>query len=110
MIRPFQPNGSTIAVANSVSSVSGTLPEECSQVALYNTSATATVYWTSRTLNAVADAAPAAVIPVDGGAVGAMPIPPGAQVRLTVGAGLKKYAAIASAADGNLLITPGIGN
>lgn len=110
MIRPFQPNGSTIAIANGVASAPGTLPEECTQVALYNTSSTATVYWTSRVLNTVTDPDPTAVIPVAGGARGAMPIPPGAQVRLTVGAGMKKYAVIASAADGNLMITPGVGN
>lgn len=110
MMRPFQPIPSaTIAQTNATSSEGGSLPESCEQVALYNTSATAVVYWECRTLTAAADTGPTAVVPA-GETLGAMPIPPGAQIRLTVARGHKKYATIASAADGALVITPGIGD
>lgn len=107
---PFQPaDGATIAQANATTSAGGSLPDNAAQVALFNTSATATVYWSCRSLNSPADAGPTAVIP-SGGTLGSIPVPPGAQIRLTVGRGPKKYATIASAADGALLITPGEGN
>lgn len=111
MIRPFQPvPAGTIAQTNAVASAGGTLPDACTVVAIYNSSATATVFWECRTLNSLADAGPSAVIPVSGGASGGMPVPPSTQMRVTVGPGNKKYATIASAADGVLYITPGQGN
>ena len=110
MDQPFQAaDGATIAQPNATSSAGGSLPDNAAQVALYNSSSSATVYWSCRSLNSAADAGPTAVIPVSG-TLGSQPIPPGAYLRLTVGRGPKKYATIASAADGNLLITPGEGN
>lgn len=113
-IRPFQPkSGGTFFVANAVAASAPALLEDtCSQVTLYNSSATAVAYWRSQSINLTADAGSNAVVPTAGGApaVGDIPIPPGAQIRLTVGFGLKKFSVIASAADGNLYITPGLGN
>lgn len=108
---PFNPGGynNTIFQANATSSAGGSLPDTCSQVALHNTSATATAYFVCRTLNSPADAGPTAAVPADG-VLGSFPVPPGAQIRVTVGRGPKKYATIASAADGALEITPGEGN
>jgi len=111
MIRPFQPMpAGTIAQANAATTAGGSLPESCGMVSLYNTSTTATVFWECRLLNAVTDAGPTAVIPIAGGVTGGFPVAPGEHVRLSVGAGNKKYATIASAADGILYITPGMGN
>ncbi|MDT0507529.1 hypothetical protein [Novosphingobium sp. MMS21-SN21R] len=111
MIRPFQPmSAGAIAQANATSSAGGSLPETCNVVALYNSSATAVVFWECRTLTSTADAGPTAVVPASGGATGGFPIPPGQLIRVTVAPGIKKYATIASAADGILYITPGQGN
>jgi hypothetical protein len=108
---PFNPGGfnNTIAQANATSSAGGSLPDTAAQVALYNSSSTATAYFVCRVLNSPADAGPTAVVP-SGGTLGAMPVPPGQQIRVTVARGPKKYATIASAADGTLFITPGEGN
>jgi hypothetical protein len=109
MIRPFDPGiNETFLQANATSSAGGTLPEDANTVALYNTSATATAYFVcTPTTGGVTPIA--AVVPT-GGAQGSFPIPPGQMVRITVPAGPKAYRTIASAADGNLLITAGRGN
>ena len=111
MMTPFNPGGynNTIAQANAIASAGGSLPDTASQVVLTNTSATATAYFVCRTLNRPSDAGPTAVIPA-GATLGSTPILPGQQIRLTVARGPKKYATIASAADGALFITPGEGN
>lgn len=111
-IRPFQPKaGGTIAIANAIAaSTPASLDESCDAVALYNTSETATAYWRCQSLPLPTTAGANAVVPVAAGAQGDMPIPPGGQIRLTVGSGLKKFSVIASAADGTLFITPGVGN
>lgn len=107
---PFNPGvNNTIAQANATSSAGAALPEWASQVALTNTSATAIAYFVCRSLNSPADAGPTAVI-ASGATLGSMPILPGQQIRVTVAKGPKKYATIASAADGTLFITPGEGN
>lgn len=98
----------TIAQANATTSAGGSLPDTCAQVVLYNSSTTATAYFVCRSLNSPADAGPTAVVPVPG-TPGSMPIPPGQSYCLTVARGPKKYATIASAADGTLFITPGEG-
>lgn len=109
MIRPFEPGqGNTIAQANATSSAGGSLPEDAGQVVLYNSSTTATAYWICRG-GFEADTGPTAVVPA-GETLGGIPIPPAAQIRLSVPRGPKKYATIASAADGTLFITPGEGN
>jgi hypothetical protein len=107
---PFDPGlNQTISQANATSSAGGSLPADCSQVALTNTSATATAYFVCTQAQG-SEAAVAAVVPASGGANGGFPILPGHQVRISVPFGPKLYRTIASAADGALLITPGRGN
>ena len=105
-IKPFQPkSGGTVVIANAVAaSTPALLDEGCDQVALYNSSATATAFWRCQAITQTGDTMANASATTD------MPIPPDAQVRITVGMGLKKFSVIASAADGNLYITPGKGN
>ena len=109
-VLPFDPGiNDTIAQANATSSAGGVLPEDTNTVVLYNTSTTATAYFVcTPTTGGVTPIA--ALVPVAGGATGSMPIPPGAQIRITVPVGPKAYRTIASAADGNLMITAGRGN
>ena len=110
MIPPFNPGiNQTIAQTNATSSAGGSLPDTAAQVVLTNTSATATAYFVCNRLGNASDAGPTAVIPT-GGTLGSFPVLPGQQIRLTVARGPKKYATIASAADGTLFITPGEGN
>jgi hypothetical protein len=107
-IRPFQPiSGKSFYVANSATgSNPAELPESCDSVVLYNTSATAVAYWrcdpydTTNVNKAVVATTSA----------GDLPIPPSQQIRVSVGKNRKQFSVIASAADGNLIITPGIGN
>jgi hypothetical protein len=106
---PFDPGlNQTISQANATSSAGGSLPDDCTQVALTNTSATATAYFVCTQAQG-SEAAIAAAVP-SGGTRGGFPVLPGQQVRITVPAGPKLYRTIASAADGALLITPGRGN
>lgn len=107
---PFNPGeNNTIAQANATSSAGGSLPDWASQVVLTNTSSSATAYFVCRALNSPADSGPTAVVP-SGGTLGSFPVLPGQQIRVTVAKGPKKYATIASAADGTLFVTPGEGN
>jgi hypothetical protein len=110
-MNPFDPGiNQTIARANTTSSTGGALPDNADVVVLVNTSATATAYFVCTPL-VQGSTAVAAVAPVAGGALGSFAIPPNSGlIRLTVPEGPKAYRAIASAADGNLLITPGRGN
>ena len=108
MIAPFDPGvNETIAQANAVTSAGGTLPEDCNVVALYNTSASAVAYFVC--VPTIGRTAEAAVVP-SGGTLGSLPIPPGQMIRISVPNGPKAFRTIASAADGNLLISPGRGN
>jgi hypothetical protein len=111
--KPFQPvRTGTFYVANATSASSpAALPDSVEQVVLYNSSSTAIAYWACQGLTTSADTGPTAVVPTTTNpGVGDMPIPPSAQIRLSVGYGPKKFSVIASAADGNLYITPGRGN
>lgn len=112
MLRPFQGvTGGTIAVANATTaSASAALPEGNDTVVLYNSSATATAYFRCQTVATSGTSGQLATVPVTGGANGDFPVPPGAQIRVGVGAGYKKFSVIASAADGVLFITPGTGD
>lgn len=114
IIKPFQPKpAGAFLVANAVAaSAPAALDDTCAQVVLYNSSATATAFWICQNLSLSTDTGPTAVIPTtaQSPAVGATPVPPGARVRLGVGYGPKKFSVIASAADGNLYITPGNGD
>jgi hypothetical protein len=110
MMIPFNPGANnTIAQTNATSSAGGSLPDWAAQVVLTNTSATATAYFVCSSLNSPADTGPTAIVPV-GATLGSMPVLPGQQIRVSVAKGNKKYATIASAADGTLFITPGEGN
>lgn len=111
-IPPFQPmGGASFLIANATSaSTPRLLPEGCNQVALHNTSATAIAYVRVQPLSLSTDSKPSAVVPTTADpAVGDMPVPPGAQIRITCGWNWKSISAIASAADGNLVVTPGYG-
>lgn len=113
-IKPFQAhNGATFYVANAVvASAPALLDQDTDTVALYNSSTTAVAYWRCVGLSLATDPGASAVVPTAAQtpAVGDIPIPPGAILRLSVGSGWKRFSVIASAADGNLFITPGTGN
>lgn len=112
-LKPFQPkSGGTFYVANAVAaSTQAALSESSDQVVLYNSSASAIAFWRCQNVQLNTDSGTSAVVPTTAQTppVGDIPIPPGAQIRLTVGFGPKKFSVIASAADGNLYITPGKG-
>lgn len=114
ILKPFQPKaGGTFFVANAVAaSTPAALDESCGQVVLYNSSATAMAFWRCQNLSLSTDAGANAVAPTtaQAPAVGDIVVPPNQRVRLTVGYGPKKFSVIASAADGNLYITPGNGD
>jgi len=105
-VKPFQAKpGGSITVANGTSaSAAASLDEGCETVGLTNTSATAIAYFRCDSVVTDAQAVPAVTV-----ATG-LPILPMNQIRVTVGLGKKLFTAIASAADGNLIITPGQGD
>jgi hypothetical protein len=106
--KPFAPAwGATTSVANSASATAAVvLPKSCQQVVLTNTSATArthvvvTVYQDQATV-------PTGDAPTTSNG---LPILPNQQIRITVGPGCKVIRTIATAADGNIIITPGNGD
>lgn len=103
--RPFQPiPGGTVVIANATSAAAATVFSAGSEYVFYNSSATATAFIRMTSTPVSGDAAGTATTTTD------MPIPPGAQIRLSFGVGRKSLSAIASAADGNLYVTPGHGN
>jgi hypothetical protein len=108
-IQPFAPaEGGTITVANSASATAATpLPLDCDVVVLSNSSSTATVFvrvtYYDEQSDTMTGAAP--TVTTD------LPILPLNQIRRRVAPGrFKVIRTIASAADGNLYITPGTGN
>lgn len=105
--RPFAPAwGKSTVVANSVTATAAVvLPKVCQQVRLTNTSATARTFVRVTTFQNE-DAPPTGDAPT---VTADFPINPGAQVCLTVGPGNKLIRTIASAADGNIIISPGNG-
>lgn len=107
---PFNPRGlGTFAIANATSSSAAVaLKGGDAQYVFYNSSATAIAYVEVTNTEGGSTARPA-VVPTTS-VNGSFPIPPGAQVRITLGTGSKSLTAIASAADGNLYVTPGNGN
>lgn len=109
---PFQPHvGATLRLANTTGGTAGVLPEDAQTVVLYNTSSSATAFWRLKHTNPDDDGDPTAVAPgVGAGNEGDFPVPPGQQIRITVAEGRKKFAVIATAADGDLYITPGKGD
>lgn len=105
-VKPFNPRaGGTIVIANATSAAAAVpLHDLNDSFVFYNSSATAIGFIRVTKLDLSSDPAQTATTTAD------MPIPPGAQVRLNFGFGLKKISAIASAADGNLYVTAGTGN
>lgn len=105
-MRPFNPKpGGTIAITNATTATADqSLDEDCQQLSLYNSSATAiaffrvTTYPTSSLGTGVAP-----TVTTD------MPVGPGHRIVVTVGRGPKEIRCIASAANGILYVTPGQG-
>lgn len=98
--------GSEFPITNATSaSAAFVLPESCREVALTNTSTTATA-WVFVTRYDTSTP-PAGTAPVVGST--GLPILPGQQIRIGVGVRGKVIRAIASAADGLLMVNPGNG-
>jgi hypothetical protein len=112
-MKPFSPAfQGTFYIANAVAASTPALLSGGDMVVLYNSSATATAYVRIQpiTLNTDTISANTATVPGVAGSPGSFPVPPLAQIRITTTHGSKSISAIASAADGNLYITPGHGN
>lgn len=106
MLKPFNPKpGGTISITNATTPAAAvSLDADCDQFVFYNSSATAIAFPRVTILSLTGDAAQTADSATD------MPIPPGAQIRLTFGVGRKSISVDASAADGTLYVTAGHGN
>lgn len=101
----FSPQqGGSFVIANAVASAAGVaVPENASAVSLSNSSATATAFARVTLFPSAADVGSGAAAT----ATTDLPILPLSTVVVNVGTGWKKIRAIASAADGNLYVTPG---
>lgn len=106
--RPFAPAwGNTTVVSNATSATAAVaLPSSCEQLVLTNTSLTARTHVRVTTYDQ-ADGAPTGDAPTTSTG---LPILPNSQVRITVGPGAKVIRTIATAADGEIIITPGNGD
>lgn len=109
IINPFSPvEGKTVTVANATSATAATpIPFESDVVVLTNSSTTATVFvrvtYYDNANDTMTGVAPTTTVD--------LPILPQQQIRRNVAPQrFKVIRAIASAADGNLYITPGTGN
>lgn len=106
-IAPFQAKqGGTFLIANGVAASADSFPidDTCASIALYNSSATAIAFYRITpypTNTPVAGIAP--TVTTD------MPVGPGHRIIIYTGTGFKRIRTIASAADGNLYVTPGNG-
>jgi hypothetical protein len=106
MERVFAPDfGGTFVVTNATSATAAVnLPETCQEIALANTSATARVHvFVTPYLDIVT---PTGTAPTTSTG---MPILPGQLIRVRVGMGRKVIRTIATAADGEIIVTPGNG-
>jgi len=98
--------GDTTNVTNAIAATAAVaLPKQADEVMLTNTSATAITYVI---VTPYLDEAtvPTGTAPT---ASNGFPVLPASQVRVYVGAGCKVIRTIASAADGAIIITPGVG-
>jgi len=96
--------GSTTNVANATSATAAiVLPKNCNCVVLTNTSTTARSH-VILTMYSNESSPPTGVAPTTSTGV---PILPGQQIVVYVGPGLNVLRTIATAADGNILVTPG---
>lgn len=105
--KPFCPAwGQQTVVTNATSATAAVvIPKSCEQVALTNTSTTATSFILV-TYYETEGAPPTGTAPTTSTG---FPIPPSTQIVVTVGFGNKLMRTIASAADGNIIISPGNG-
>lgn len=97
--------GSTINIVNAITATTAVaLPKNANALVLTNTSATARVHVALTQYQSEGDVLPTGTAPTtsDG-----FPILPNQQVFIYVGPGLSVIRAIATAADGNLIVTPG---
>lgn len=107
MERVFAPGfGDEIIIPNATSATAAqNLPSNCQEIALWNTSATATVVIYVTPYDGIVTPTGTAPTTSDG-----FPVPPNSGlVRIRVGSGRKVIRAIATAADGNLWVIPGNG-
>jgi hypothetical protein len=106
MFDVFAPGwGSTSTVTNATSATAAiNLPPNAQEVLLTNTSATARVHVFVTTYEGAT--VPAGVAPTTSTG---LPILPGQQIRVRVGSYNKVIRTIATAADGEIIITPGNG-
>ena len=106
MFEIFAPGWAAITtVANAVTATAAVaLPEGAEEVALYNSSATATTF--VRVTPYFGATVPTGDEPTTSRG---MPVPPGQLIRIRVGRGPKVIRTIATAADGNITIIPGNG-
>ncbi len=107
-IRPFAPaEGKTTTVANSATATAAVdLPFDCDAVMLSNSSATAITFVRVTYYGSASDTA-TGTAPT---ATTDFPVLPASQVRRGLQPGIRKVIrTIASAADGNIYITPGSG-
>lgn len=96
---------STINIVNAIASATGVaLPKNCNALLLTNTSATARAHVNVTPYFSEGDVLPAGIAPTTSDS---LPILPNQQIVVYVGPGLNVIRAIATAADGNLLVTPG---
>ena len=102
----FNPGwGSEFSVTNAITATpAADLPTTCREVALTNTSATAEVRVFVTAYDGVTTPTGTAPTMTTG-----LPVLPGQQIRIGVGLGRKVIRAIASAADGALMVNPGNG-
>lgn len=106
-VRPFAPaEGKTSTVVNATSATTAVeIPRDCDTVVLTNSSTSATVFVRVTYYGSDSDTATGAAPTTTTD----LPILPSQQIRRYVGPGRKVIRTIASAADGNIYITPGSG-
>jgi hypothetical protein len=96
---------STIEITNAIASAAAVaLPKNANALLLTNTSATARAHVALTSYQSEGDALPTGTAPTT--SIG-LPILPNQQIVVYVGQSLKVIRAIATAADGVLLVTPG---
>lgn len=102
----FMPGwGSEFSITNAVTATAAvSLPDTCREIALTNTSTTATVRVFVTNYQGVTP--PTGTAPT---ATTGFPVLPNQQIRIGVGVGSKVIRTIATAADGALMVNPGNG-
>lgn len=97
--------GSTINIANAATATAAVaVPKNCDAILLTNTSTTARAHVALTEYQSEGASLPTGIEPTTSDS---LPILPNMQIVIRCGLGLKVIRAIATAADGNLLVTPG---